>query len=494
MDVLSLDLENWRTILVAVIIFMITYLTTRRDKNVPPGPNRWPIIGNIGSLIGGDTLDRLAKLRRKYGDIFGVYLGSELTIFLNGYDTIHEALVKRGTVFSKRPKNQLRGENRVAIVFGNGQSWKDLRQFTLHAIRELCYRKTGFTLEDRINEELSYFTEKLSSLNCTDVNLSSLITLSFANIIYGIIHGRRVGYEDKKFIWYLDKLDEAFKRHLKTQTLNACFPFLYYLPGDILGLQVRDTTAFLNSQYFEEICKPNYDNYRAGENNCFMDYCIAAEKTSKTFQRENVWVILHDLMAAGSETTATTLKWVIFALAKYPAFKKKIQNKVDVVLPRDKTPSMSDKENLPYVEATILEALRFGSVVPLSVPHAVLHDTVFQGFKIPADATILPNIYSVHFDPDIFPEPEEFRPERFLNESETSITGTEKLIPFSLGPRSCLGETLARMELFLYVTTIVQKLDIQAPSGEELPSVKGIFGLTRRPQDNKVNIRLRSSA
>ncbi|XP_060601035.1 cytochrome P450 2F2-like, partial [Ruditapes philippinarum] len=100
MGVLSLNIENWRTILVAVVIFMITYLTTRRDKNVPPGPNRWPIIGNIGSLIGGDTLDKLAELRKKYGDIFGVYLGSELTIFLNGYDTIHEALVKRGTVFS----------------------------------------------------------------------------------------------------------------------------------------------------------------------------------------------------------------------------------------------------------------------------------------------------------------------------------------------------------------------------------------------------------
>ncbi|XP_045206620.2 cytochrome P450 2U1-like [Mercenaria mercenaria] len=491
MDVLYLGFENLKTILVAFITLIIFYLLTRREQGVPPGPNRWPVVGNLVSLIGRDTLNILANLRMKYGDIYGIYFGSELTIFINGYDMIHEALVKRGTVFSKRPKNQQRGPDHVAIVFGNGASWKELRKFTLHAFRDLCFRKTGYTLEARITEELAHLTEKLMNFNNKNVEISHIVTLSFANVIYSILHGRRAGYDDAKFKWYLEKLDEAFKVHVRTQVLNACFPFLHYLPGDLLHEKVKDTVVKENMEYFDDICRMNYENYKPGDDNCFIDFWIAAKENNEIFRKENLWVILHDLMAAGSETTATTLKWVIIALAKYPYIQKKLQRKVDKVIDKGKSPSISDKMNLPYVEATILEALRFGSAVPLSVPHAVLHDTIFKGYKIPKEATILPNIFSVHFDPDIFPEPDAFRPERFLDEAEASIIRSEKLIPFSLGPRSCLGETLARMELFLYVTTLVQKLEFRAPDDVELPSLKGVFGLTRRPQDFKVKIHIR---
>ncbi|XP_045203535.1 cytochrome P450 2U1-like [Mercenaria mercenaria] len=443
-------------------------------------------------MIGRDTLNILADLRSKYGDIYGVYIGSELTIFLNGYEVIHEALVKHGTVFSKRPKLQQRGKQPHAIIFGNGASWKELRKFTLYTFHHLCFRKTGQTLEGRITEELTYFTEKLISFNNKDVDISHIVTLTFANVIYNILHGRRIGYDNAKFKWYLEKIDEAFKDHAITQVLNACFPFLRYLPGDLLREEFKDKAIEKFAKYYDEICHVNYAKYKPDDNDCFIDFWIAAKENNDIFQKENLWVVLNDLMAAGSETTATTLKWVILALVKYPNIQSKLQRKVDEVISKDKTPSVSDKVNLPYVEATILEALRFGSVVPLSVPHAVLHDTMFKGYKIPGHATILPNISSVHFDPDIFPEPNVFKPERFLNETETSITGNEKLIPFSLGPRSCLGETLAHMELFLYVTTLVQKLEFRAPDDGELPSLKGVFGLTRRPLDFRVNIRMRS--
>ncbi|XP_045203534.1 cytochrome P450 2U1-like [Mercenaria mercenaria] len=404
---------------------------------------------------------------------------------------IHEALVKRGTVFSKRPKNQQRGPDHVAIVFGNGASWKELRKFISHTFHHLCFRKTGYTLEARITEELTYFTKKLMTFNNKNVNISHIVTLSLTNVIYSILHGRRAGYDDAKLKLYLEKQTEGFKVHVRTQVLNACFPFLHYLPGDLLNEKVRDTAIKRIVKYFDDICRYHYENYKLGDDNCFLDLWIAAKENNDLFRKVNLWAVLNDLMAAGSETTATTMKWVIIALAKNPYIQKKLQRKVDEVIDKGKSPSISDKMNLPYVEATILEALRFGSAVPLSVPHAVLHDTIFKGYKIPKEATILPNIFSVHFDPDIFPEPDAFRPERFLDEAEASIIRSEKLIPFSLGPRSCLGETLARMELFLYVTTLVQKLEFRAPDDVELPSLKGVFGLTRRPQEFKVKIRIR---
>lgn len=397
--------------------------------------------------------------------------------------------IKRGTLFSRRPANKFteRMQFNVAIVLANDQTWKEQRTMVLNSFRDLCFRKTGLNLEYRINDELAYFVKELVAME-GDADIADIVTLSFANVIYSVLHGRRIGYSDVKFQWYLNILEESFKRFVTTQTLHYCCPFLHYLPGDFLKERYVRYQQQQLAKYFEEICGVNFENYEEGDENCFLDFWIAAGKTNNAFRKENVWITLHDLMAAGSETTATTLKWIVLALVKFPNIQRKLQKQVDSVLGTDQAPSIADRESLPYVEATILEGLRFGTPVPLSVPHAVSQDTVFKGFLIPKEATILPNIASVHYDSAIFPDPETFRPERFLNEDETKIIGTEKLIPFSFGPRSCIGETLARTELLLYLTTLVQSVEFYPPEKEPLPSMQGKFGLTYRPKKFKVKI------
>jgi cytochrome P450 len=120
---------------------------------------------------------------------------------------------------------------------------------------------------------------------------------------------------------------------------------------------------------------------------------------------------------------------------------------------------------MPYTEAVILETLRFSSMVPLGLFHKCLTTTEFHGFVIPKNTWIIANLYSGHHDKATWGDPETFRPERFLSPAGDKVMRHEALIPFSYGKRVCLGEALAKHELFLFlVSTFQQFLVTQDPS------------------------------
>ena len=472
--------------LVFVLTFLNIYFATQRRSGVPPGPQCWPCVGNLPSLVGADTLGIINKLRGKYGDVFGLYIGSELTVVVNGYDAIHDALVKRGSSFMFRPNNYFTRNQDLkgGVIFEDGKVWKVKRTYLMNSIRDLCYTNSGLVLDRLINCELQGITEYLDSLQEPQC-LRQILSLSFANVMFSIIHGRRAGYDNERFNWYLKTIDQAFKDFSNNQVKCYCFPFLRYLPGDLLREKwSHDTNAILHN-YFDEMCKPEFETYEDGRHSCLVDYLLQADSPCA---REDIWKLLHELMAAGSETSATTLNWLILLLVMNPEKQETLHQKITEVLGNEE-PSVRDKGRIPYVEAAILETLRIGSNVPLAMPHSVNKDVHFHDYLIPEGATILPNLASVHFDPAIFTSPQEFKPERFLRQDESGVTiftPCEKVVPFSLGQRSCLGESLARIELFMYVVTLTQRYKFEQPKDSSPPSLQGVFGITHRPQDYKV--------
>lgn len=485
-----LQLNNLTTCFVFFFTLVVLYVHTKRRYGIPPGPNCWPVVGNMFSLFGKDTLKNLSDLRRRYGDIYGLYIGHEVVIVLNGYDCIHEALVKHGTLFAMRPTNHRLSD--VSIVYENGKVWKNNRAFVVKVFHDLFFSRKGVSLEDRIHSELSFLVEKLDTFE-KPIDVSGTITYSLANVIYSIIHGKRLDYEHKRLLWYLNTLELAFETFAKDQVLLYCFPFLHRLPINLLKLKYAKITEELK-EHFAFLCNETVEQYDEGNETCLIHYYISSIGGSNIGRSDSVafegklWVMLHDLMAAGSETTATTLKWIIFFMISQPDIQEKLHKEIEKCVCQGQAPSYSDRKEMPYVEATILEALRIGNIVPLAMPHTVPCDIMFKGYVIPKGATILPNLASVHMDPNFFSEPEIFKPERFLSADGKQVISSEKLIPFSLGPRSCIGETLARMELFLYLTTLVQNFEFKNPEGQDVFSVRGVFGITHSPGKYKIEI------
>ncbi len=138
---------------------------------------------------------------------------------------------------------------------------------------------------------------------------------------------------------------------------------------------------------------------------------------------------------------------------------------------------------MPYSEAVISEVLRISSVVPIGVPHVMKSDLTFPGYHFPKRTSVISNLYAVHNDPDIWGDPECFRPERFLNEDGTKFVQNEALIPFAEGKRKCIGETFGKDTLFLFGTCICQQFNIlRDPDNKEKADFGPDFGLLLRPK------------
>ncbi|XP_065738859.1 vitamin D 25-hydroxylase isoform X2 [Phocoena phocoena] len=157
-----------------------------------------------------------------------------------------------------------------------------------------------------------------------------------------------------------------------------------------------------------------------------------------------------------------------------------VQKEIDLIIGPSGTPSWDDKCKMPYTEAVLHEVLRFCNIVPLGIFHATSEDAVVRGYSIPKGTTVITNLYSVHFDEKYWRDPEVFYPDRFLD-SSGYFAKKEALVPFSLGRRHCLGEQLARMEMFLFFTTLLQRFHLHFPH-ELVPNLKPRLGMTLQPQ------------
>jgi len=148
---------------------------------------------------------------------------------------------------------------------------------------------------------------------------------------------------------------------------------------------------------------------------------------------------------------------------------------------------LDDEKNLPYTQATILELMRCRTIACLALPHYTLKDTTVGGYYIPANTTVIVNLYGAHMDPEVFPEPEVFRPERFLDENG-KVTGRERNVSFSFGKRACIGQELARQEVFLFCSTLVHQFKMLPPEGQEKIIAHERVFLTNSPSPFKVRL------
>ena len=167
------------------------------------------------------------------------------------------------------------------------------------------------------------------------------------------------------------------------------------------------------------------------------------------------------------ETTSSQLEWIVHYMAKYPSVQAKLIAEIDLKLPSDRLTSLKDRSELPYTEALVQEALRISTIAPFGLFRSALEDTEIAGYTIPKDTVVIGNLYAVNNDPSVWDSPKEFRPERFIGQDGKFVLGDDPVIPFGTGQRSCIGEQLARNELFLFTVRIFQNFRIKAAS--ELP-------------------------
>uniref|UniRef100_A0A3B4EDT9 Uncharacterized protein n=1 Tax=Pygocentrus nattereri TaxID=42514 RepID=A0A3B4EDT9_PYGNA len=467
--------------LISLFLLEIFRLNSIRSS-CPPGPKPLPFVGNLPDFF----RDRMAfvKLMPKYGEMCSIHLGKKQTIVLNSMQILKEAFVQNGAIFSGRPSVPLlhwihRGKGIVMASYGH--SWRQQRRFALHTLRDFGLGKK--TVEERVAEEAHYLIKEMLKQEGKAFYPIHPIMNAVSNIICSIIFGDRFEYDDKRFAKLLEILNEnvRFAGSTMEQIFNL-LPIIKYFPGP--HQKIRHHFEALK-QFILEIVEEHKKTLDP-DNPCdFTDaYLIQMtkeeSKENTTFHLENMIKSVFDLFFAGTETTATTLRWGLIYMMDHPDVQERCHEEIIRVLGWDRSPCMEDRASLPYTYATVHEIQRYANVVPLSVVHETTEPTQLQGYHLPKGTMILPNLTAILADKEHWKYPDTFNPENFLDE-KGQFCKNDFFLPFSLGPRVCLGENLARTELFIFFTSLLQRLKFSWPPGAPPANMDGLVGTVRSP-------------
>ncbi|XP_041355987.1 cytochrome P450 2B4-like [Gigantopelta aegis] len=486
--------KNLTTILAVAAATLFLRLLTHRRRGIPPGP--WltlPIIGNL-LQVSRDPIRSFRKMRKKYGDVFSVYFANRLVIAVNGFEMMREAFVRNGEFFSDRPNVFIIDliTNHKGIIGSSGEVWKEQRKLTLMTLRHLGMGKN--LLEGSIQTEATALVEELAKTKGQPIDVNELISTSVSNILSSIVFGKRYEFDDPNFIKFLKVVEKT----LGTSPVLTFFPYLRFLPGDLFGFKrMKHDVDMVLTELVDVSIDQHLADYDENNINDFISAYLKEMKlkqsqgeTKTSVDRSNLRMTIWNLFIAGTETTATTIRWLLLYFLHFPEVQERCFAEIRDHVGCDREICIKDKTELPYLEATILETLRFADIAPISGMHCVSQETMLNGYRIPTDAIILPVLDSVLSDPQVWGDPENFRPDRFLDEN-AHLTKPEEHIPFLFGPRNCVGESLARMELFLFVATMVQKFEFLRLKGKALPELESVAGFRQFPNDYMLRAVLR---
>ncbi|XP_045147370.1 cytochrome P450 2C23-like [Echinops telfairi] len=487
------------TICVACLIFLWVWRNSQRQGSLPPGPMPLPIIGNMLQLDLKDLPASFSKLAKEYGPVYTLRIGPQLTVVLHGYKAVKEALIDQGDEFLGRAAMPVVEHNQrgYGILFSQGERWKHMRRFSLLTLRNFGMGKRS--IEERIQEEARCLVEELRKTKAQPFDPSFIFSCAPCNVICSVLFNERFQYTDERFLYLMNLLNENFRRFNSRwiQLYNLWPTLIKHLPGEHRAFlrRTQDMRNFIMEKVKEhqESVDPNHPRDYI---DCFLNK-MEQEKDNPAseFNLRNLATCGSNLFVAGTETTSSTLRFALLLLMKHPAVEgtSNTLRAMEGWVGPNQSPCMMDKTKLPYTEAVLHEIQRFITLLPCNLPHSVTKDTKFRTYVIPKVRRAWESWrvggtrwYLEGSDDKGFPNPEKFDPDHFLDKNGNFMK-SDYFVPFSLGKRACAGESLARMELFLFLTTILQNFSLKSViEPKDLPIKPITSGIINAPPPFKL--------
>ncbi|EAU76993.2 AGAP003066-PA [Anopheles gambiae str. PEST] len=500
----------WGVAISLLLYALVRPLTARPGKNFPPGPpGRFPFLGDYGLLL-LINYRHLHKAALVLGDyyrtkILGISLRDYPSIVVNDLTVAKEVLNRK--VFDGRPDLYLarirdRDYNRRGIFFTDGPSWKEQRWFILRYLRDYGFGRRFAQHEAEVNSELLVLIDLLrygpkhgheraivrddGYAKCPNVLFSC-----FANAFLQIVSGERLSREETGVLYDTGANAMVFQREGDDYgTILSYFPTLRYIfPFSRKFQRIRQASMNVNG-FIETIIDKYLRTFDENHVRCFLDLYFremvkcTPQEPNFTFQHDQLLLGLVDFFFPAISGATTQMALLFERLLHNPPVIERMQREIDEVVGHGRLPTLDDRTQLAYTEATLREAMRIDTLVPSGIAHRVQEDTTLRGYDLPKDTLVLIGLDAIHNQREYWGDPERFRPERFLDEHGRLALAKDLSVPFGAGKRLCAGETFARNIMFLTLAALMQNFNIRQPPNARLPDLsKRNTGVIIAPED-----------
>ncbi|KAJ7445976.1 cytochrome P450 [Mycena galericulata] len=430
-----------------------------REKGLPPGPPTLPILGNLHIFPKEFAHYKFTEWAREYGGIYSLKIGPGTAVVLTDAAAVKELMDKRSATTSDRPSihvgDLVTGGLSLALAH-YGDTWRTLRR-AAHAI--LTPQATARHLPIQRAEA----TQLLHDILCTPQSFYNHIRRYSSSVILSVLCGKRAPrYETPETTAFFHVTHE----YTSLLDIGATppvdmIPLLKLVPERWAKWKrdCKNVRALHRALYFGLVDEAAERVRSGGENGSYIEE-VLARQDEFGMDREMTGNLAAILIEGGSDTTSSYLSTLILALVAYPDAQKKAHEEIDRVAGEQRMPTLDDLEHMPYIRAMILEVHRFRPVLPLLIPHATIAPEEYQGYIIPKGATIFVNTWGIYHDPDLYDDPEDFIPERYLlteHGTKPSVDGSclRETLAFGAGRRFCPGVHLAQNSISINAMNLV---------------------------------------
>ncbi|KAK9401436.1 Cytochrome P450 2J5-like [Crotalus adamanteus] len=371
-----------------------------------------------------------------------MWLGPYLVVVLSGFKNCerrNDQLPRKFSDLLDDPFFDILGKEKViiyhcllmpsGIILSNGHIWKQQQHIAITSLRKLGLGKKSIEhqMEDTAQTLVEFFRQKKPFD-------SSLLVL---NAVCNVICGHQFAPEDENF-----------------QKLTQAIRILLNFTGDFYHVESCVESIVIFIFHFKHLSRND---------------------PKSTYNEENLAQCIFYFFAAGTETSFATLKWALLLLTNHPNIQEKVQKVIEDVFGLLGSISYQDRKKLPYTNAVIHEMQHVKYILLFGLPRQSTKDVKMRGYHIPKGSFIIPDLRSVLLDPEQWETPEEFNPNHFLDKDGKFIEW-EEFLPFRIGQHACVGQQLARVKIFIFLTSLLRAFSFQLPEGvkelNEAPIVK----------------------
>ncbi|KAF8995974.1 cytochrome P450 [Cyathus striatus] len=489
-------------------LLVALFIWFRKSKHaslasLPPGPKPIPLLGNLRDLTTKELWLPAHKWAKQYGDVVYMHVLGQGLVFLNSPKAASDLLDKRGSIYSDKPQLMMVGElcgckHMVAFTAYGDESKRQ---------RRLMHKAFGVNAipayHPLLNTETNSFLRRLLA---DPADYVKHIRRYAGGLTLSVVYGYEVKSNDDKFLDLAEECVDLLANRIASGGgiwPVDIFPALRHLPNWFPGAAFKRNAAIWKAK-MEEFVDTPYEfvknSMKSGSYKQSFTSTLLEDETAKAaenFEFDLKWTA-NSMYSASGDTTMTAISHFLLALMNHPEVLRKAQQEIDTVVGSERLPSFEDRPNLPYLECVLNETYRWGVPVPLSLPHRLMEDDVYNGMLIPKGSLVFGNIWAMLRNEEIFPEPDSFKPERYLEkvDAATAKMMHPRSYVFGFGRRQCPGKELVESSIWLLMARMIATLDINKAkddSGNVIePDVKFENQIFRIPNAFPCDIRPRS--